>query len=67
MIANRQLLIPFLSVYTRNTFLIQSKTREDVSHLIDIEGFDGEDIYCSCEAFVLGKQHPCQHIKQLIE
>ena len=58
-------ILPFISPYTRNSFLVQSRTRAEVMHLVDFEGFDGQPIYCSCEAFTKGKRRPCKHIKIL--
>ncbi len=57
--------IPFVSRYDRASFLVDSSKR-DIAHLIDFEGFDGKDVYCSCEAFTIGKQRPCKHIKLLM-
>ena len=56
--------LPFFQPYTRSSFLIESSKR-DVMHLVDFEGFDGEEVYCSCEAFTLGKQRPCRHIETI--
>jgi hypothetical protein len=57
----------FWQPYNKNSFLVDSEKRDDVKHLVDFEGFDGEPVSCSCEAFTLGKQKPCRHIKLLIE
>ncbi len=46
--------------------MVMSESRSDVGHLVDLEGFDGSNIYCSCEAFFFGGRKPCKHIK-LIE
>lgn len=49
--------------YDRRSFLVQSMTRRDVFHLVDFEGFGEDDVVCTCEAFNLGKERPCRHIK----
>jgi hypothetical protein len=53
--------------YARGVFLVESRSRIDIKHLVDVEGFDGEDVYCSCEAFTIGKARPCIHIERIIE
>jgi hypothetical protein len=58
--------IPFFESYTRDSYLIES-SRRPVMHLVDFEGFDGEKVYCSCEAFTIGKKRPCKHIKTILE
>ena len=57
----------YVEKYARGMFLVESKSRGDIKHLVDIEGFDGEDIYCSCEAFTIGKIRPCKHVKRVVE
>ena len=49
--------------YARGMYMVASSGREDVGHLVDFEGFDGEPVYCSCEAFTIGKLRPCKHIR----
>ena len=61
-----QHILPFLIPYTRKAWLVQSATRSDVGHLVDFEGFDGKPVYCSCEAFTIGKKQPCKHIKTIM-
>lgn len=57
---------PRVVAYARGMFMVESSTREGISHLVDLEGFDGEDIYCSCESFTLSKIRPCKHITYLL-
>lgn len=49
--------------YGRLCFLVVSATRKDVHHLVDFEGSEDEKVVCTCEAFTLGKERPCKHIK----
>lgn len=65
----KQLKITFparIVTYARNMVMVESGTRSDIGHLIDLDGFDGEPIYCSCESFTIGHVRPCRHIKTLI-
>ena len=54
--------LPFFEPYARASYLMESSKR-DLMHLVDFEGFDGEPVYCSCEAFTIGKVRPCKHIR----
>lgn len=64
---NNQLLLPLVTPYSRLCFLVQSSKRKEVEHVVDLEGFDGEEVYCSCEAFTIGMVRPCKHIKNVIK
>lgn len=60
-----QLSLEWITPYNTGSFLIESFTREGISHLVDFFGFEKEPIYCSCEAFTIGKENPCKHIKSI--
>lgn len=51
--------------YDINTFLVQSRTREDVKHIVDLSDFT-----CSCESALDFKtsspRDPCPHIEAAI-
>lgn len=51
--------------YTRNAYLVASGSRDEVVHLVDLEGYEQEPIVCTCEAFIYGGQRPCRHIISL--
>lgn len=58
----------FLEVepYNRNSYLVHSATRPEITHLVDLEG-DGEDkVVCTCESFILGNVKSCEHIKSVM-
>lgn len=57
--------LPFFEPYTRSSYLVESTSR-DIMHLVDFEGFEKEPVYCSCEAFTLGKARPCRHISIIL-
>ena len=59
-------LFPIVIPYGRNTYLVVSDTRNDITHLVDLEGYGKERVICTCEAFIMGHQRPCKHIKSLI-
>lgn len=54
-----------VSPYTRNAYLVESSTRTEVSHLVDLEGYEKEKVVCTCEAFIYGGARPCPHIKSV--
>lgn len=55
-------LFHYVSPYSRNAYLVDSATRKDVAHLVDLEGYEKEKVVCTCEAFILGGARPCTHI-----
>lgn len=52
--------------YTRKAYLVYSGTRSEVVHLVDLEGFEGDPVVCTCESFILGGVKICQHIKSVM-
>ena len=48
--------------YTRNAYLVQSMTRSEAVHVVDLEGDVSDPIICTCEAFIFGHVRPCTHI-----
>lgn len=50
----------FVEPFDRGSFLVKSRSREG-SHVVDIE-----TITCTCEAFILGKQKACFHMKMVL-
>lgn len=55
-----------VSPYSRKAYLVQSATRPEVYHLVDLEGFENEKVVCTCEAFILGGIKMCPHIKSVM-
>lgn len=51
--------------YDRNTYLVQSRTREDVKHIVDLD-----EMTCSCEAamefMTTSEKAPCHHIESAL-
>lgn len=45
--------------YNRFSFLCQSRTRADVSYLLDMEGSEG--IHCNCWPATCHPERPCVH------
>lgn len=58
-------LFHLIESYTRGAYLVQSGTRDDVKHLVDLEGDGDEEVVCTCEAFIYGGARPCRHIKSV--
>ena len=59
-------LFQIIQLYTRRAYLVESDTRAEIVHLVDMEG-DGEDkAVCTCESFILGHARPCKHIKNVM-
>ena len=61
----KQGILHLVRPYTRLAYLVQSATRPDVEHLVDLEGFDTEPVVCTCEAFIKGHARPCIHIRSV--
>jgi predicted nucleic acid-binding Zn finger protein len=51
--------------YDRMSVLVRSATRQGIVHLIDFEGHERDKIVCTCEAFILGGDKRCKHIRAL--
>ncbi len=51
--------------FDRGSYLVQSATRGEVEHLVDLEGDGINPIVCTCEAFILGGEKLCPHIKSV--
>lgn len=61
--------------YDRMRFWVESDSRDEVEHLVDLEPFTYTDfesgltitdpVTCTCEDFELGKARPCRHIEKL--
>lgn len=56
----------FVSAFDRNSFLVQSGTRDQVTHLVDLEGFEDDAVACSCEDFNFNGARPCAHIEVVL-
>lgn len=48
--------------YTRLAYLVESSSRPDVMHLVDLEGFEREKVVCTCEDFLYNGNKHCAHI-----
>ena len=63
---NKQLpLFHLVTPYTRLAYLVQSATRADVAHLVDLEGFDRQPVVCTCEDFIYNGNRHCGHIRSV--
>ena len=51
--------------YDRMSVLVESATRQGIVHLVDFEGHGSDKIICTCEAFILGGDKLCKHIRSL--
>lgn len=51
--------------YTRAAYLVPSRTREGIVHLVDLEGYEREKQVCTCESFIYGGARPCRHIRDV--
>lgn len=49
--------------YDRMSVLVKSATRQGLVHLIDFEGHGTDRIVCTCEAFIMGGDKLCKHIR----
>lgn len=51
--------------YTRLAYFVESATRPGIEHLVDLEGYDREEVVCTCESFIMGGMRPCLHIQSV--
>jgi len=58
-------LFHLIKPYTRLAYLVQSATRPEVEHLVDLEGFEEEKVVCTCEDFIYNRARPCAHIRSV--
>lgn len=48
--------------YGRLLYFVESRSRYNVRHLVDLEGFEIEAYVCTCEAYRYHGYRPCHHV-----